>query len=99
MYHSEKIFVCAINSKPQKIGLLAPCVGSPEVPASVVEWVKACLSETMQLGLSTLCSNQGVGLKKSLTGHYNTASCVIHENDLKWNRGQHSHCYCVLSSM
>ena len=31
MYHPEKIFVCAINSKPQKIGLLAPCVGSPEV--------------------------------------------------------------------
>ena len=59
----------------------------------------ACLSETMQLGLSTLCSNQGVGLKKSLTGHYNTAACVIHENDLKWNRWQHSHCYCVLSSM
>ena len=24
-------FVCAINLKPQKIGLLAPCVGSPEV--------------------------------------------------------------------
>ena len=31
MYHPEKFFVCAINSKPQKIGLLAPCVGSPEV--------------------------------------------------------------------
>ena len=27
-------FVCAINSKPQKIGLLAPFVGSPEVEKS-----------------------------------------------------------------
>ena len=29
--HTGKIFVSAINSKPQKIGLLAPFVGSPEV--------------------------------------------------------------------
>ena len=29
--HPKKNFVCGINSKPQKIGLLAPCVGSPEV--------------------------------------------------------------------
>ena len=31
MLQWEKNFVCAINSKPQKIGLLAPFVGSPEV--------------------------------------------------------------------